>query len=137
MVHCLPPVHYDVLQYLITFLSQVSEVVMWAIPSYHQSCLVTILLHSSSFPSCMLLPPSIPLLPLLLFPTSFSLHLSLPQVAQNHEVNKMTSLNLAIVLGPNLVWSTNEITILAALGEINNFTFLLINNCSDIFEHKP
>ena len=77
-----------------------------------------------------------------LFPslTSFlppSLPPSLPQVAQNHEVNKMTCLNLAIVLGPNLVWSTNEIATLAALGEINNFTFLLINNCSDIFEHKP
>ena len=85
---------------------------------------VHVFLHSL-FPSLtsFLLPPSLPL--------------SLPQVAQNHEVNKMTCLNLAIVLGPNLVWSTNEIATLAALGEINNFTFLLINNCSDIFEHKP
>ena len=46
----------------------------------------------------------------------------------------MTSFNVAIVLGPNLVWSTNAIANLAALGEINSFTLLLINNCSDIFK---
>ena len=92
--------------------------------SLHLHVHVHVFLHSlfrslASF----LLPPSLPL--------------SLPQVAQNHEVNKMTCLNLAIVLGPNLVWSTNEIATLAALGEINSFTFLLINYCSDIFKHKP
>ena len=131
MVHRLPPVHYDVLQYLITFLSRVSAVVIhvWANTALPPACSSPL---SSSFPFYTIISP-------LVLSTSLSPSLSpsLPQVAQNHEVNKMTCLNLAIVLGPNLVWSTNEIATLAALGEINNFTFLLIDNYSDIFEHKP
>ena len=55
------------------------------------------------------------------------------QVADHQEVNKLTSLNLAIVFGPNLIWSTNEAASLTSLGEINTFTVILINNFDKIF----
>lgn len=45
----------------------------------------------------------------------------------------MTPNNLAIVLGPNLVWSSNEVASLVALTAINAFTLILITHCSEIF----
>ena len=45
----------------------------------------------------------------------------------------MTPLNLAIVFGPNLIWSTSEAASLTSLGEINTFTVILINNFDKIF----
>ena len=62
-----------------------------------------------------------------------SVAFSCSQVAAKEEVNKMTPLNLAIVFGPNLIWSTNETASLVSLGEINTFTFLLIQHFDTIF----
>ena len=45
----------------------------------------------------------------------------------------MTPANLAIVLGPNLVWSQSEVASLTSIGEINAFVLLLINNYEYIF----
>ncbi|XP_059080422.1 rho GTPase-activating protein 1-like [Tigriopus californicus] len=43
-------------------------------------------------------------------------------------LNKMTSSNLAVVFGPNLVWSNDQSLSLAHIGPINSFTeFLLVN----------
>jgi Rho GTPase-activating protein 1 len=58
----------------------------------------------------------------------------LTKVAKHEEVNKMSSSNISIVIGPNLVWSSSAVTNLTALTEINSFTLLLINNCSEIFQ---
>ena len=55
------------------------------------------------------------------------------QVTEHQEVNKMTPMNLAIVFGPNLIWSSDEAASLTSLGEINTFTLLLIKHASEIF----
>ena len=55
------------------------------------------------------------------------------QVADYETVNKMTTSNLAIVFGPNLIWSTNEVASLMHLGEINSFTMMLIEHFDKIF----
>jgi len=55
------------------------------------------------------------------------------QVADHQDVNKMTPLNLAIVFGPNLVWSQSEAASLTSLGEVNTFTLILITNFDQIF----
>ena len=55
------------------------------------------------------------------------------QVADHGTVNKMTASNLAIVFGPNLIWSTNEVASLMHLGEINSFTVLLIEHYDKVF----
>lgn len=59
--------------------------------------------------------------------------LSLYQIVEHTEENKMTPANLAIVLGPNLVWSQSEVASLSSIGEINSFVLLLINNYEYIF----
>lgn len=51
----------------------------------------------------------------------------------HEEVNKMSAQNLAIVFGPNLLWSTNEAASLMGLGEINSFVTLLIVNSDSVF----
>ena len=56
-----------------------------------------------------------------------------PQVADHGAFNKMTASNLAIVFGPNLIWSTNEVASLMHLGEINSFTMMLIEHFDKIF----
>lgn len=48
-------------------------------------------------------------------------------------VNKMSSTNLSIVFGPNLLWSRNDIASLNSMSEINRFTLLLMDNYNDIF----
>lgn len=55
------------------------------------------------------------------------------QVRNHDEVNKMNALNLAIVFGPNLIWSTNQAASLMGLGEINSFTHFMILNRQSIF----
>jgi Rho GTPase-activating protein 1 len=49
------------------------------------------------------------------------------------DANKMTTSNLAIVLGPNLVWSKSEVATLANIGAINNFVVVLINHFDEVF----
>ncbi|XP_040564166.1 rho GTPase-activating protein 1 isoform X2 [Lepeophtheirus salmonis] len=48
-------------------------------------------------------------------------------------LNKMTSSNLAIVFGPNLVWSRDQSLSLAHIGPINYFTDFLLNNNDSLF----
>ena len=55
------------------------------------------------------------------------------QVVAKEEANKMSPVNMAIVFGPNLIWSTNETASLVSLGEINLFTSLLITHYGEIF----
>ncbi|XP_064396567.1 rho GTPase-activating protein 8-like isoform X2 [Halichondria panicea] len=57
----------------------------------------------------------------------------LSKVAANQELNKMTEMNLAIVFGPNLAWSSSETANLSSLGEINSFTLLLIKHFDLLF----
>lgn len=53
---------------------------------------------------------------------------SVLQVMDRSCLNKMTSSNLAVVFGPNLVWSNDQSLSLANIGPINSFTeFLLVN----------
>ena len=55
------------------------------------------------------------------------------QVRALEDQNKMNSLNLAIVFGPNLIWSTDEVASLVGLGEINGFVHFMINHRVEIF----
>lgn len=55
------------------------------------------------------------------------------QVLEHSAVNKMTSKNLAIVFGPNLVWSKSQAASLEAMSQINSFTLLLLENVSYLF----
>eukprot|EP00096_Caligus_rogercresseyi_P005523 TRINITY_DN2117_c0_g1_i2.p1 TRINITY_DN2117_c0_g1~~TRINITY_DN2117_c0_g1_i2.p1 ORF type:complete len:496 (+),score=140.44 TRINITY_DN2117_c0_g1_i2:190-1677(+) len=48
-------------------------------------------------------------------------------------LNKMTSSNLAIVFGPNLIWSGDQSLSLAHIGPINSFTDFLLNNSDSLF----
>ena len=54
-------------------------------------------------------------------------------MVENEGVNKMSSTNLSIVFGPNLLWSKNEIASLNSMSEINRFTLLLIEHCMEVF----
>jgi len=49
------------------------------------------------------------------------------------EVNKMTASNLAIVFGPNLLWSKSQAASLDAMAQINSFTRLMLENVSYLF----
>lgn len=49
------------------------------------------------------------------------------------DLNKMTSSNLAVVFGPNLVRSPNSQLSLAAIGPINAFTDFVLVNYDQIF----
>ena len=56
------------------------------------------------------------------------------QVQEHSAVNKMTAKNLAIVFGPNLVWSKSQAASLDAMAQINSFTLLMLENVSYLFE---
>jgi len=45
----------------------------------------------------------------------------------------MTSKNLAIVFGPNLVWSKSQAASLEAMSQINSFTLILLENVRYLF----
>ena len=47
--------------------------------------------------------------------------------------HKMSAVNMAIVLGPNLVWSQREVASLSSMGNINTLVVILIDNYKEIF----
>jgi Rho GTPase-activating protein 1 len=49
------------------------------------------------------------------------------------DFNKMTSSNLAIVFGPNLVWGKNHQMSLNEIGPINAFIDFILQNHDDIY----
>eukprot|EP00128_Syssomonas_multiformis_P001032 Colp12_sorted_trinity150504_noHs@6115 len=57
----------------------------------------------------------------------------LAEVVTHSQQNLMTAMNLAIVFGPNLVWSREPSSSLTAMREINCFVNLLIKACDPIF----
>ncbi|XP_034061298.1 rho GTPase-activating protein 1 [Gymnodraco acuticeps] len=57
----------------------------------------------------------------------------LAQVSANSEVNKMTNSNLAVVFGPNLLWGRDNAMSLSAIGPINNFTRILLDQQHLVF----
>nr|CAI5848506.1 unnamed protein product [Callosobruchus analis] len=57
----------------------------------------------------------------------------LSRVMERSDLNKMNAQNLAIVFGPNLVWSELVSMSLAAIGPINMFTQFLLVHQNDIF----
>ena len=48
-------------------------------------------------------------------------------------LNKMTSSNLAVVFGPNLIWSADQSISLSSIGPINAFTDYLLSRQDAIF----
>ncbi|XP_057671604.1 rho GTPase-activating protein 8 isoform X1 [Diorhabda carinulata] len=57
----------------------------------------------------------------------------LSRVMERSDLNKMNAQNLAVVFGPNLVWSELVSMSLAAIGPINMFTQFLLIHQNDIF----
>lgn len=55
------------------------------------------------------------------------------QIIDRKDLNKMTSSNLAIVFGPNLLWSKDKCASLASISAINYFTEFLLDNYTSIF----
>jgi len=55
------------------------------------------------------------------------------QIIDRKDLNKMTSSNLAIVFGPNLLWSKDKCASLASISAINYFTEFLLDNYKSIF----
>jgi len=49
------------------------------------------------------------------------------------DMNKMTAANLAVVFGPNLIWSSDRSMSLTSIGPINTFTEYLLSNLHQIF----
>lgn len=57
----------------------------------------------------------------------------LGKVMDRADLNKMTSSNLAVVFGPNLLWSENLTLNLAAIAPINTFTEFMLSHQDEIF----
>ncbi|CAG7718437.1 unnamed protein product [Allacma fusca] len=57
----------------------------------------------------------------------------LAKVMDRSDLNKMTSSNLAVVFGPNLLWSESLKLSLAAIAPINSFTDFLLIHQDEIF----
>lgn len=55
------------------------------------------------------------------------------QIIDRKDLNKMTGSNLAIVFGPNLLWSKDKCASLASISAINYFTEFLLDNYKAIF----
>lgn len=55
------------------------------------------------------------------------------KVIDRKDLNKMTSSNLAIVFGPNLLWSKDNCASLSSISAINYFTQFLLDNYKSIF----
>ncbi|KAM4617685.1 rho GTPase-activating protein 1 isoform 1-T2 [Discoglossus pictus] len=58
----------------------------------------------------------------------------LVQVSDNSAANKMTTTNLAVVFGPNLLWAKDAAITLKAINPINTFTKFLLDNQRELFE---
>nr|XP_002121397.1 rho GTPase-activating protein 1-like isoform X1 [Ciona intestinalis] len=54
-------------------------------------------------------------------------------VAAHSDENRMTFSNLAVVFGPKLAWSTDQAASLVAMGPINTFTMLMLQNHEQLF----
>jgi len=54
------------------------------------------------------------------------------EVAERSALNRMTADNLAIIFGPNLMWSKSRAS-LSSLGYVNSCTQLLITRYDDLF----
>jgi len=54
-------------------------------------------------------------------------------VIGSSHVNKMNSNNLAVVFGPNLVWSQDEQSSLFHMGHVNTFVKVLLDNHEQLF----
>ncbi|XP_062511583.1 rho GTPase-activating protein 8-like [Corticium candelabrum] len=59
----------------------------------------------------------------------------LVEVTEHSTSNKMGASNLAIVFGPNLLWSRTEAASLTAMSHINTFTKIAIENYNFLFEN--
>ncbi|KAA0723462.1 GTPase-activating protein 1 CDC42 [Triplophysa tibetana] len=57
----------------------------------------------------------------------------LAQVSAESEVNKMNNANLAVVFGPNLLWGQDAAMTLCAIGPINNFIRILLDQHQEVF----
>ncbi|CAB4027764.1 rho GTPase-activating 8-like isoform X2 [Paramuricea clavata] len=57
----------------------------------------------------------------------------LVQVMNNAHLNKMNATNLAIVFGPNLIWTESAVASLSAMGPINSIAKIIIENVPSIF----
>ena len=55
------------------------------------------------------------------------------KVMEKADINKMNAQNLAVVFGPNMVWSDSVSMSLAAIGPINYFTHFLLQHYREIF----
>jgi Rho GTPase-activating protein 1 len=55
------------------------------------------------------------------------------KVTERSDLNKMTSSNLAVVFGPNLLWSQSLNLSLSAIAPINMFTDFIIIHQDEIF----
>ena len=58
---------------------------------------------------------------------------SLSQVVDRCDMNKMTAANLAVVFGPNLAWPNDKTMSLTSIGPINAFTEYLFSNMHQVF----
>ena len=58
---------------------------------------------------------------------------SLSQVVDRCDMNKMTAANLAVVFGPNLAWPNDKTMSLTSIGPINAFTEYLFSNMHEVF----
>ena len=58
---------------------------------------------------------------------------SLFQVVDRSDLNKMTAANLAVVFGPNLAWPRDKTISLTCISQINTFIEYLFNNMHQVF----
>ena len=54
-------------------------------------------------------------------------------MSEHSDKNKMTPNNIAIVIGPNLLWAADQAATLMSLGDINSFTQVMIIHHAKIF----
>jgi hypothetical protein len=57
-------------------------------------------------------------------------------VIDHSDGNRMNSGSLAIVFGPNLLWSQSEVSTLTSMSKINSFTKYIIDNANLIFDES-